>query len=57
MKKDVLNNIWDKFYREDINQEWFWVGLFIVSRIVKLFKWKIEVESQKDKGSKFIIKF
>ena len=57
MKKDVLNNIWDKFYREDINQEWFWVGLFIVSRIVQLFKWKIEVESQKDKGSKFIIKF
>jgi signal transduction histidine kinase len=57
IKKDVLNNIWDKFYREDINQEWFWVGLFIVSRIVQLFKWKIEVESQKDKGSKFIIKF
>lgn len=57
MKKDILNNIWDKFYREDINQEWFWVGLFIVSRMVQLFKWKIEVESQKDKGSKFIIKF
>ena len=57
MKKEVLNNIWDKFYREDINQEWFWVGLFIVSRIVQLLKWKIEVESEKDKGSKFIIKF
>lgn len=57
MKKDVLSNIWDKFYREDINQEWFWVGLFIVSRIVQLLKWKIEVESQKDIGSKFIIKF
>jgi two-component system OmpR family sensor kinase len=57
MRKDVLDNIWDKFYREDINQEWFWVGLFIVSRIVQLFKWEIDVESQKDKGSKFIIKF
>jgi signal transduction histidine kinase len=57
MKKDVLNNIWDKFYREDVNQEWFWVGLFIVARIVQLFKWKIEVESEKGQGSKFVIKF
>ena len=57
MKADVLNNIWDKFYREDINKEWFWVWLFIVSRIVQLFKWKIRVESKKDLGSKFIIKF
>jgi signal transduction histidine kinase len=57
MKKNVLNNIWDKFYREDINQEWFWVGLFIVSRIIQLFKWKIEVESEKWQGSKFVIKF
>ena len=57
MNKEVLNNIWDKFYREDVNKEWFWVGLFIVSRIVQLFQWEIDVKSQKDKGSKFIIKF
>lgn len=57
MQASVLNNIWDKFYREDVNKEWFWVGLFIVSRIVQLFKWKIKVESEKDKGSKFVIIF
>ena len=53
----VLKNIWEKFYRADINREWFGVGLFIVSRIIALFKWKIDVTSQKNKGSKFVITF
>lgn len=57
MEEKILKNIWDKFYREDINREWFWVGLFIVSRMIDLFKWKIEVTSKKNKGSKFTITF
>lgn len=57
MEEKTIKNIWDKFYREDINREWFWVGLFIVSRIIHLFKWKIDVVSEKNKGSKFTITF
>jgi signal transduction histidine kinase len=57
MEEKILKNIWDKFYRADVNREWFWVGLFIVSRIISLFKWKIDVTSEKNKGSKFVITF
>jgi signal transduction histidine kinase len=57
MEEKTIKNIWNKFYREDINREWFWVGLFIVSRIIHLFKWKIDVVSEKNKGSKFTITF
>jgi signal transduction histidine kinase len=31
--------------------------LFIVSRIISLFKWKIDVTSEKNKGSRFVITF
>lgn len=54
IEKDKLKQIWNKFYRNDTNKEWFWVWLFIVKRLSDLYKWKIEVESELKKGSKFI---
>ena len=57
IEKDKLDKIWDKFYRNDMNKEWFGVWLFIVKRLVKLYKWKIEVESEVWEWTKFIIKF
>ncbi len=55
-KKD-LEKIFEKFYRTDENIEWFWVGLFIVQRILNLYNWEIIVKSELWKGSTFIIKF
>jgi len=55
-KKDITK-IWDKFYRNDLGKEGFWVGLFIVKRIIDLYGWKIEVESKKWSGSKFEVFF
>lgn len=57
IKKDKLENIWDKFYKEDINKEWFWVWLFLVKRLVDLYWWKIKVESVVWKGTKFTVIF
>lgn len=53
----VLKNIWEKFYREDTKLEGFWVWLYIVSRIVQLFNWKISVQSKQNDGATFTIKF
>jgi signal transduction histidine kinase len=52
-----LWNIFEKFYRKDDSIEWFWVWLFIVKRILQLYKWKITVKSEIGKWSTFIIKF
>jgi len=57
IEKEKLKKIWRKFYKNDANKEWFWVGLFIVKRLCELYNWKIEVKSEIWKGSIFIIKF
>ena len=57
IKKEKLKNIWNKFYRWDINKQWFWVWLFIVKRLCDLYGWNVYVESEFGKWSKFIIKF
>jgi K+-sensing histidine kinase KdpD len=48
--------IWDKFYRSDTKIEWFWVGLYLVKRIVDIYDWSISLESNKWKWAKFIVK-
>ncbi len=57
MDNDDIEKIWDKFYRNDTNIEWFWVWLFIVKRLVELYKWEISIESEKGKWTKFIVNF
>lgn len=57
MDEKTTKHIWWKFYRQDTNLEGFWVGLYIVSRIVQLFQWKIDVKSKQNEWSTFIIKF
>jgi len=39
--------IWDKFYRKDTKIEWFWIGLYLVKRIIDIYDWKINLESKK----------
>lgn len=53
MKKQ--GKIWDKFYRSDIKIEWFWIGLYLVKRIISIYDWSISLESKKWKWAKFII--
>jgi len=45
--------IWEKFYRKDTNKEWFWVGLYLVKRITKLYGWNIYVEDTLGKWARF----
>ncbi len=48
--------IWDKFYRSDTKIEWFGIWLYLVKRIVDIYKWDIFLESKKWSGAKFIVK-
>jgi len=57
IKKEDLKNIWNKFFRSNKNLEWFGVWLFLVKRLSDLYNWKIEVESEYEKWTKFIINY
>ena len=57
MDEDTLSKIWGKFYKWDDKIEWFWVGLFLVKRIVDLYGWEVSATSQKQKGTKVTISF
>lgn len=57
-KKD-LNKIFDRFYKIDNsrNSEGFGIWLSLVKKIAWVYKWKIEVKSEKWKGSEFRVYF
>lgn len=57
MTQAETKRVWEKFYRLDTNKEWFWVWLFLVKRIVDIYKWNIQLESKKGVGSSFKIFF
>lgn len=47
--------IWEKFYRSDMNIEWFGVGLYLVKRIINIYGWTINLDSSRKTGARFII--
>lgn len=60
MDPDEIENIWERFYRADLSRRTnpfgeFGLGLSIVKQLVSLHKGKIFVESEKGRGTKFII--
>lgn len=58
MSKEVVSHIFERFYREDKSRsvEGNGLGLSIVKTIIELHRGKIDVISQVDVGSTFIIK-
>ncbi len=59
IKKDDLNNLFNKFQRlnedKNVNIEGTGLGLVITKKLTELMNGKIEVESEFNKGSKFIV--
>lgn len=60
MEKDVLERVYDRFYRADSSRtrsiEGTGLGLAIVESIVTMHKGKVEVNSKKGKGTVFTVK-
>ena len=59
IKKEDIDKITDKFYRVS-NNAWnnsLGLGLSIVKNVVKVHSFKLEIKSEINKGSEFIIKF
>lgn len=52
---ELGEKIWEKFYRKDTKKEWFWIGLYLVKRIIDIYGWKIKVQPGPDNGSIFIL--
>lgn len=59
INKDELDKIFDRFYKWDKsrNSEGFGIGLSLVKKISLIYNWKIKIESDDWKGTKFIVKF
>lgn len=53
-----LSKIWERFYRVDRSGKISGngIGLSLVDRIVRLYGWKIEVQSEKNIGTTFLIR-
>ncbi len=59
MKNEELEKIFDRFYKADKsrNTEGFWIGLSLVKNIASIYNWKINIESEEDMGTKFLVRF
>ena len=61
MSKDVINNIFEKFYRAHTgnqhNVKGFGLGLTYVKKVIDLHEAKVSVESEVGKGSEFTLVF
>ncbi len=55
--KEAQKNIFKRYYRADTDRGGFGVGLSIVAEICKRYDCRLEVQSEKGKGSLFIIRF
>jgi two-component system, OmpR family, sensor kinase len=55
--KDKLEDIYNRYYRATQEQGGFGIGLNIVNKICKIYKIKINVESQINKGTSFTLNF
>ncbi len=54
-----LNKIFDRFFKADKSRksEWFGIGLSLVKKISEIYSWKINVVSNENKWTDFIVKF
>lgn len=57
IEKEKLNKIHGRYYRANDEIGGFGIGLDIVNSIVKQYNIKLNIISEKNKGSKFILKF
>lgn len=57
ISKENLDKIFNRYFREVSWVEWSWIGLSIVKNITEIYKWKLDIKSEKNIYTEVIIKF
>jgi K+-sensing histidine kinase KdpD len=58
ISSNYLDNIWEPFWQEDKNNnDWVWLWLSLVQKIIEIFWWNIIIESKKWKWTTIFIYF
>lgn len=60
IKKDDLKHIFERFWQVEKSEKWkhsFWLGLYLVKKIVELHNWEIEANSTFWEWTEFVIKW
>jgi signal transduction histidine kinase len=59
MNKENLDKIFDRFFiiEKSRNTKWYWIWLSLVKKIADIYKWNINVKSEENNGSEFIVEF
>lgn len=52
-----LDKIFDRYFRESYAKSWSGIGLSIIKRITEIYKWEIDIQSEKNKYTKVTISF
>lgn len=56
--KSNIKNIFNRYFRENYNsEEWFWLWLALVKKVVDTNNWKLDIESKKNAFTKISINF
>ncbi|MDT8432352.1 MAG: two-component regulator propeller domain-containing protein [Bacteroidales bacterium] len=55
IEQEKINRIFERFYSESTDNVSTGIGLSLSKKLIELHKGNIEVESEKDKGSRFIV--
>lgn len=57
IEKENLSKIFNRYFRESYVEDWSWIWLSIVKKIVDINNWKISINSDKNIWTEVIIKF
>ena len=57
INKENLEKIFDRYFRESYNKSGSGTGLSIIKRITEIYKWEIEIKSEKNKYTEVTIQF
>ena len=57
INKENLEKIFDRYFRESYNKSGSGIGLSIIKRITEIYKWEIDIKSEKNKYTEVTIRF
>ena len=57
INKENIEKIFNRYFRESYNNSGSGIGLSIIKRITEIYKWEIDIKSEKDKYTEVTIQF